>query len=111
MENDISFIIFDHLKRLCDQNGHNTLSGCLSANYLAHWKNLQGNCVPAVFQKIQPYTGRDMVGFSETQQAHSSLVDFSMGKIVGRKAPLTVSLYSLGDFDWGYVMFIGLAQK
>ena len=46
--------------------------GCLSAN-----------CI---------LPGQGVVGFSETQEAHSSLADDSMGKIVGQKVFLTVTL-------------------
>ena len=64
-------------------NGHNTLSGVPFGQLSLPLENLQGNCGLAVFQ----------VGFSETQPARSSLADYSMGNIVGRKAPLTVITY------------------
>ena len=53
-------------------------------------ENLQGNCVPAALQKIQPYPGRDLNPEPRGLEHSTFPCRFSMGKKVGRKAAMTV---------------------
>ena len=54
----VNYLTFQNVPKLrgCGSNGRNTLSWVPFGQHSCPFENRQGNCVPAVFQKIQLYT-------------------------------------------------------